>query len=84
MAKNNIYKHKEGAYYYAERRLKNSDTLIESDVSIEYSFNFCQNRNYGIKDNEVSKKAPNPFTMTEKRQGAITQAAIEMDRKLKR
>jgi len=52
----NIYLNKSGEYYYSRKKINNKDRQIDSAVSIDYAFNFCNKMNYGGQTILVSSR----------------------------
>ena len=48
----NIYCNKQVEYYYSTHKIHKNDKRIESDVSVEYAFNYCAMKNFN--DNIVT------------------------------
>jgi hypothetical protein len=51
----NIYCNKQDEYYYASHKINKKDKRIESDISVEYAFNYCESKNFNMKLSDVTK-----------------------------
>ncbi len=52
----NIYLDKDSFYYFYTRKQNKRDKLISKNVSIEYAFEFCANKNFGEKRGFATQK----------------------------